>query len=43
MEALQLIALRVRGDQLPVAQIPATALHDLPPIALVASLRRQTG
>ncbi len=43
MEALRLIALRTRGDQLPVAQIPAAALEDLPPIALVASLRRQTG
>ncbi len=43
MEALRLTAIRERGDRLAVAQLPATTLRDLPPIALVASLRRNTG
>jgi heterodisulfide reductase subunit C len=43
MEALRQITIRERGDQLIVAEIPEAALHELPPIALVASMRRNTG
>ena len=42
MEALRQVCLREGGDRLAVAQLPTPTLCDLPPIALVASLRRNT-
>ncbi len=42
IEALRQIRLQDRGDELAVAQLPDAA-RELPPIALVASLRRHTG
>lgn len=43
MEALRQIRIQEGGDQLAVAKLPEAALGELPPIALVASLRRNTG
>lgn len=43
MEALRLIVLRERGDRLDPVQLREETRHDLPPIALVASLRRHLG
>ncbi|NTU84490.1 MAG: heterodisulfide reductase [Chloroflexales bacterium] len=43
MEALRQIRLQEGGDQLAVAQLQDEALRELPPIAIVASLRRHTG
>jgi heterodisulfide reductase subunit C2 len=43
MNALRQICISEGGDQLVVERLTASTLCDLPPIALVASLRRQTG
>lgn len=43
MGALRQIHIQEYGDHLAVAQLPADARRRLPPIALVASMRRNTG
>lgn len=43
MAALRQIQLQSTGDRLVIAQLPAAALRELPPIALVAGMRRNTG
>jgi heterodisulfide reductase subunit C len=43
MAALRQISIQENGDHLAVTQLPAAALSKLPPIALVASMRRNTG
>ncbi len=43
MEALRQVYLRRTGDQLNVARIPQDVLAEVPPIALVANIRKNTG
>lgn len=43
MEALRQIRLRRNIDYVNVAQIPASVLEEVPPIALVANFRKNTG
>jgi heterodisulfide reductase subunit C len=43
MDALRQVWMRERGDRLDVAALSDGALRELPPIALVAGLRRNTG
>jgi heterodisulfide reductase subunit C len=43
MAALRQIQLQSTGDRLALAQLSAATLRELPPIALVASTRRNTG
>lgn len=43
MEALRQICLRQDGDHVNISQLPAEALREMPPIALIANLRKNTG
>jgi hypothetical protein len=43
MVARRQISILVGGDRLSVTGLPDAALRELPPIALVASMRRNTG
>lgn len=43
MDAMRQLAMRERGDRLDLGALPDGAPGELPPIALVASMRRNTG
>ncbi|NJN68687.1 MAG: disulfide reductase [Chloroflexaceae bacterium] len=43
MEALRQLNLRRKADHVDISQLPAEVLAEMPPIALVANFRKNTG